>query len=187
MLTPIDIQNQTFNKTLRGYDPEEVKTFLRQVAQEWAALLEEKHQLRQKVEQLTTELQRYKEMEALLQKTLLQAEETSRSTLHTAEQKAALLIAEAQQKAQEILAQTERRKEQLEEAIRALQQRRQDILLELRSFLTLQLEKLEQLSQVSGSVISTAATKTNTPVTPPPLTTPPPTTHTWAAKIAEKL
>lgn len=180
MLTPIDIQNQTFNRTLRGYDPEEVKTFLRQVAQEWAALLEEKHQLKQKVEQLSTELQRYKEMEALLQKTLLQAEETSRSTLHTAEQKAALLVAEAQQKAQEILAQTERRKEQLEEAIRALQQRRQDILLELRSFLTLQLEKLEQLSQAVGPSAAAGGAKT-----PPPV--PPPSTPTWATKIAEKL
>ena len=180
MLTPIDIQNQTFNRTLRGYDPEEVKTFLRQVAQEWAALLEEKHQLKQKVEQLSTELQRYKEMEALLQKTLLQAEETSRSTLHTAEQKAALLVAEAQQKAQEILAQTERRKEQLEEAIRALQQRRQDILLELRSFLTLQLEKLEQLSQAVGPSAAAGGAKTPPPV--PPLSTP-----TWATKIAEKL
>ncbi|MCS7298007.1 MAG: DivIVA domain-containing protein [Bacteroidia bacterium] len=176
MLTPIDIQNQTFNRSLRGYDPEEVRAFLRQVAQIWGALLEEKHALKQKVEQLSAELARYKEMESLLQRTLLQAEEASRLTLQNAEKNAALLLQEAQHKADEIISEAHRQKAHLEEAIQVLRQRRQDILLELKAFLSLQLERLEQLER-------------NTPILSDALTakTPPPSTPTWAAKIAEKL
>ncbi len=184
MLTPIDIQNQTFNRTLRGYDPEEVRAFLRQLAQEWSALLEERHTLRQKVEQLSTELTRYKEMESLLQRTLLQAEENSRITLQNAEKNAALILQEARQKADEILHALQRQREQLEEAIQTLQQRRQEILLELRTFLSLQLERLDQFSRAPGSPSPAVS-----PTTPPPVspTASPPKTPSWAEKIAAKL
>ncbi|MCX7605666.1 MAG: DivIVA domain-containing protein [Bacteroidia bacterium] len=181
MLTPIDIQNQTFNRTLRGYDPEEVRTFLRQVAQEWGSVLEEKHSLLQKVEQLSSELKRYKEMESLLQRTLLQAEENSRLTLQNAEKNANLILQEARQKAEETLAALNRQKEHIEQAIQHLQQRRQDILLELRSFLTLQLERLEQLA---GN--PTPVEKKN-PTPPPSSSATSSPTISWAAKIADKL
>lgn len=183
MLTPIDIQNQTFNRSLRGYDPDEVRTFLRQVAQEWAALLEEKHSLKQKVEQLSADLAKYKEMENILQRTLLQAEEASRLTLQNAEKNAALLLQEAQQKADEMIRAAQRQKSQLEEAIQILQQRRQDILLELRTFLTLQLERLEQLTQSVPQAVSSSAPA----VSHSPKMAPPPAKSEWAAKIAEKL
>lgn len=182
MLTPIDIQNQTFNRTLRGYDPEEVRTFLRQLAQEWSTLLEERHTLRQKVDQLNSELTRYKEMENLLQRTLLQAEENSRITLQNAEKNAALILQEARQKAEETLHALQRQRQQLEEAIETLQQRRQDILLELRTFLSLQLERLDQFSRQGSPSASTPA-----PIPPPPSPAPPQKSPSWAEKIAAKL
>ncbi|MCS7188178.1 MAG: DivIVA domain-containing protein [Bacteroidia bacterium] len=176
----MDIQNQSFNRALRGYDPDEVRTFLRRVAQEWGNLLDDRHALRQKVEQLTSELNRYKEMEALLQRTLLQAEENSRITLQNAEKNAALILQEARQKAEEVLANLQRKKEEIEQSIQALQQRKQDILLELRSFLTLQLEKLDQF--------------TKSPLTPSPapsssmFSSPSYSKEvSWVAKIAEKI
>ncbi|MCS6790360.1 MAG: DivIVA domain-containing protein [Bacteroidia bacterium] len=174
MLTPIDIQNQTFNRTLRGYDPEEVRNFLRQVAHAMSELLEERHTLRQKNEQLQRELNHYKEMEALLQRTLLQAEEASRQTIQNAEKNATLILQEARQKAEEMLASARRQREQIEEAIEILQQRRQGILLELKTFLTLQLERLEQLNHHAP----------NTASAPPPTTEKP---SSWASRIADKL
>lgn len=185
MLTPIDIQNQTFNRTLRGYDPEEVRAFLRQLAQEWSTLLEERHTLRQKVDQLSTELTRYKEMENLLQRTLLQAEENSRITLQNAEKNAALILQEARQKAEETLHALQRQRQQLEEAIETLQQRRQDILLELRTFLTLQLERLDQFSRHAGPPPSPTASPAPSPS--PSTPAPPPKSPSWAEKIAAKL
>lgn len=190
MLTPIDIQNQTFNRALRGYDPEEVRTFLRQVAQEWGAVLEEKHALKQKADQLSAELSRYKEMEALLQRTLLQAEESSRLTLQNAEKNANLIIQEAKQKAEETLSALRQQKEQIEQSIQALLQRRQDIILELRSFLSLQLERLEQLAQGQG--LTQTGIRSTLPPPPsvpqePPSSPPSSPTLSWAAKIAEKL
>lgn len=188
MLTPIDIQNQTFNRSLRGYDPEEVRTFLRQVAQAWGALLDEKHALKQKVDQLSGELARYKEMESILQRTLLQAEETSRVTLQNAEKNAALILQEARQKADEILTTARQQQSRLEDAIQTLQQRRQDIILELKAFLTLQLERLEQLAQSTPAAQALTPPPISTPTTPPPASTASTSPgKSWVAKIAEKL
>lgn len=184
MLTPIDIQNQTFNRTLRGFDPDEVRAFLRQLAQEWSTLLEERNTLRQKVEQLSSELARYKEMESLLQRTLLQAEENSRITLQNAEKNAALILQEARQKAEETLQALQRQRQQLEEAIETLQQRRQHILLELRTFLSLQLERLDQFTHPTGASSSAASPSLpSSPHTP----SSPTKSFSWAEKIAEKL
>ncbi len=183
MLTPLDIQNQSFNKALRGYDPEEVRAFLRQAAQEWARLLEEKRDLQRKIEAFSQEIARYKEMESLLQRTLLQAEESSRALIDNAEKKAQLILEEAHQKAASELAALQKEKQQLEESIRQLRERRLDILLELRSFLQMQLERLEPLAQESPK----APPVPSTPLPPEKLAPSRPEVTPWASKLAEKL
>jgi len=186
MLTPLDIQNQTFNRTLRGYDPEEVRAFLRQVAQLWSRLLEENQDLRKKVDSLSQEIARYREMESLLQRTLLQAEESSRALLENAEKKAQLIIHEAEQKAESILHNLQKEKEALEGHIELLRQRRQELILELRTFLQMQLERLDHLSQDARHPISTPpASLTPTPPQPPPPASPTPSN--WISKLAERL
>jgi cell division initiation protein len=181
MLTPLDIQNQTFNRALRGYDPEEVRSFLRQVAQAWSRLLEEQQELRKKVESLSQEITRYREMESLLQRTLLQAEESSRALLENAEKKAQLIIHDAQQKAETILHNLQKEKESLESHIEQLKQRRLELILELRTFLQMQLERLDHLSK-----------EPKVPASPAP--SPSPASHptapgspSWISKLAEKL
>jgi cell division initiation protein len=183
MLTPLDIQNQTFNRALRGYDPEEVRSFLRQVAQAWSRLLEEQQELRKKVESLSQEITRYREMESLLQRTLLQAEESSRALLENAEKKAQLIIHDAQQKAEALLHNLQKEKESLESHIEQLKQRRLELILELRTFLQMQLERLDHLSK-----------EPKVPASPPPAPSPSPASHptapgslSWISKLAEKL
>jgi cell division initiation protein len=44
-LTPLDIRKQEFRKTLRGFDPIEVQTFLEMVGEEYEQLLEKNKQL----------------------------------------------------------------------------------------------------------------------------------------------
>ena len=179
MLTPLDIQNQTFNRTLRGYDPEEVRAFLRQVALSWSHLLEENQDLRKKVESFSQEIARYREMESLLQRTLLQAEESSRALIENAEKKAQLIIHEAEQKAEALLHNLQKEKEALESHIELLRQRRQELILEIRTFLQMQLERLDHLSR-----------DTKPPASAPPAVTaptPPPASPNWISKLAEKL
>jgi len=184
MLTPLDIQNQTFNRVLRGYDPEEVRTFLRQTAQAWSRLLEEHQELRKKVDTLTQEITRYREMESLLQRTLLQAEESSRALIENAEKKAQLIVHEAQQKAEATLHSLQKEKEALESHIELLKQRRLELILELRTFLQMQLERLDHLSKDTKP-----PTLSTSPTTPPPVAPKPPNTEpaNWISKLAEKL
>jgi cell division initiation protein len=192
MLTPLDIQNQSFNRTLRGYDTEEVRTFLRQVAQAWARLLEEQQDLRKKVESLLQEVSRYREMESLLQRTLLQAEESSRALIDNAEKKAQLIVREAEQKAEDYVHALHKEKEAIEAHIEQLKQRRLEVILELRTFLQMQLERLEHLSKDAKAQTSTTNSQSmppqklpqapTAPVTPPSSEKPP-----WISKLAEKL
>ncbi len=187
MLTPLDIQNQTFNRALRGYDPEEVRTFLRQVAQAWSRILEDQQEFRKKVETLSQEIARYREMESLLQRTLLQAEESSRALIENAEKKAQLIVHEAQQKAEALLHGLQKEKEALESHIEQLKQRRLELILELRTFLQMQLERLDHLSrEVKAAPVSPVSIL---PATPNSVPTPPPTSESpsWINKLAEKL
>lgn len=179
MLTPLDIQNQTFNRALRGYDPEEVRSFLRQVAQAWSRLLEEQQELRKKVESLSQEITRYREMESLLQRTLLQAEESSRALIENAEKKAQLIIHDAQQKAEAILHNLQKEKESLESHIEQLKQRRLELILELRTFLQMQLERLDHLSKDLKASVPPPPSPTSRPTSPHP--------PSWISKLAEKL
>jgi cell division initiation protein len=185
MLTPLDIQNQTFNRALRGYDPEEVRSFLRQVAQAWSRLLEEQQELRKKVESLSQEITRYREMESLLQRTLLQAEESSRALLENAEKKAQLIIHDAQQKAETILHNLQKEKESLEGHIEQLKQRRLELILELRTFLQMQLERLDHLSKDPKAPAPPPSPLSPSPSPPSHPTAP--GSPSWISKLAEKL
>ncbi|MCF6289798.1 MAG: DivIVA domain-containing protein [Desulfobacterales bacterium] len=51
-ITPEDIQHQEFQVRLRGFDMDEVDTFLEQVAEELYALLRENDQLRERIREL---------------------------------------------------------------------------------------------------------------------------------------
>lgn len=49
-ITPLDIRQKTFEKIYRGYDKDEVSTFLSYLSQEWEKLVEEKNALEIKYE-----------------------------------------------------------------------------------------------------------------------------------------
>src|SRR5688500_17654053 len=103
MITPIEIRQHTFSKSLRGYDTEEVKAFLITLSQEFEKQMEEIRKLRTELDKTKSNLENFKEMESILHKTLLQAEQSSKTTLENAKKDAELKIQEAEHKAAEII------------------------------------------------------------------------------------
>lgn len=63
MLSPIDIHNKEFKRSLRGYDVDEVNEFLDLIVRDMEVLIREKNELEQQVEELTQQLEQMEQME----------------------------------------------------------------------------------------------------------------------------
>ncbi|MBI0399728.1 DivIVA domain-containing protein [Cyclobacterium marinum] len=98
-ITPLDIRQKTFEKNFRGYDKDEVSTFLSYLSQEWEKLVEEKNALEIKYEHAEKEASKLREVEQSLFKTLKTAEDTGASIIEQANKTAELILKEAQMNA----------------------------------------------------------------------------------------
>jgi len=98
-ITPLDIRQKTFEKNFRGYDKDEVSTFLSYLSQEWEKLVEEKNALKIKYEHAEKEASKLREVEQSLFKTLKTAEDTGASIIEQANKTAELILKEAQMNA----------------------------------------------------------------------------------------
>lgn len=143
MITPIEIRQHSFNRTLRGFDTEEVRGFLTSLAAEWERLLEENRKIKSELERTKTNLDSYKEMEAILHKTLLQAEQSSKAMMENAKRDAELKTQEAENKAIEIIQKALEDRKKVETEIHDLAAKRNDVLQQLKMFLLTQTERLK--------------------------------------------
>ncbi|WP_210463628.1 MULTISPECIES: DivIVA domain-containing protein [Rufibacter] len=102
-ITPLEIRQKTFEKAFRGLDKEEVQAFLLTLSQQWEKLQDENKDLRVKLEVAGREVQKLREVESSLYKTLKTAEDTSTSIVEQASKAADLQVREAQLKADQVL------------------------------------------------------------------------------------
>ncbi len=160
-LTPLDIRKREFDRSLRGYDPQEVDAFLDMVAEQWEDLDDERRRLKNKVEELQSRMDHYQEVEEALQQALDQTRKNAEETLQNAREKAERIVEDAKAEAAEIEREAERivedardqaqeikrdaeaEREQLKADIRHLQNRRTEAVARLRGFLNSELEVLE--------------------------------------------
>lgn len=103
MLTPLDIENKRFTKTIKGYNVDEVDDFLDQVTIEYEKLYKENAEFKSKLEQLNKELEHYKTVEHTLQNTLLMAQSTAEDIKTMAQKQADQMIDEAKIEAQKMV------------------------------------------------------------------------------------
>jgi len=87
-ITPLEIRQHEFEKTFRGYNIEEVDSFLVNLSQEWERLLNESKMLRMQLEIAEKEANKLREIEMTLYKTLKTAEDTSTMITDQANQQA---------------------------------------------------------------------------------------------------
>ena len=102
-ITPLEIRQKSFERTMRGYDKDEVTAFLVTLSQEWERLLDETKELRIKYEASEKEVSKLREVESSLYKTLKTAEDTGANLIEQANKTADLHLRETQFKAEAIL------------------------------------------------------------------------------------
>lgn len=103
MLTPLDIENKKFSKTLKGYNVDEVDDFLDQVTLEYERLYKDNAEFKNKFEQMEKELEHYKTVEHTLQNTLLMAQSTAEDIKTMAQKQADQIIEDAKIEAQRMV------------------------------------------------------------------------------------
>jgi cell division initiation protein len=102
-ITPLDIQQKQFATRLRGFDMEEVDSFLELIREEMEELLRENANLREEARRFEKQLKEYKNMEVTLRDTLVKTQELVEEYKTTAKKDAELLRKEAELQAEEIL------------------------------------------------------------------------------------
>jgi len=95
MLSALDIKKKEFEQKMRGYDVDEVRKFLDDVAKEFELLIRDEISLEDEVEDAKKKLDHYQSIESTLEKTLLAAQQTVVRMEEHAKKEAELILSEA--------------------------------------------------------------------------------------------
>ena len=102
-ITPLDIQQKQFASKFRGFDMEEVDSFLELLREEMEELLRDNANLREEARRFEKQLKEYKNIETTLRDTLVKTQEIVEEYRTTAKRDAELVRKEAELEAEQIL------------------------------------------------------------------------------------
>lgn len=119
-LTPLEIQKQTFIRSMRGYSADEVRAYLHLVAEEIEDLLRKVELLGRENTLLRDEIGEHNEREQILKDTLLSAQRVSEELKSNAEKEAELIIKDAELLSEKMISQAMARIGELETVIQEL-------------------------------------------------------------------
>jgi cell division initiation protein len=116
-LTPLEIQKQTFSRTIKGYNPDEVRAYLHLVAEEIERLVRDNDRFSREVAVLREDLQDHSNRERILKDTLLSAQKVAEDLTTNARKEAELIVKDAELLADRLISQAMQRVGDLEKAI----------------------------------------------------------------------
>ncbi len=145
-ITPLSIKRQEFKRNIRGYDPDEVNTFLEIIADEFDQLQKKNEELSATISQMQKKLQDYQQIEKGLQQTLLAAQETSSRSMEASKRQAVLLIKEAEIKAKQIIDKARADAKEISEAVLELKNHKQTLVARLKAIIMAQKQLLDAIS-----------------------------------------
>ena len=99
-ITPLDIQQVAFRIKMRGYDRQEVDSFLDSVTEDYEELVRENNSLKEKVADFEGQVAELKKKEGTLNSTLMQAQDVVEGMKSNAQKDAELVLREAELKAE---------------------------------------------------------------------------------------
>ncbi len=102
-ITPLDIQQKQFSTKFRGFDMEEVDSFLELIREEMEELLRENANLREEARRFEKQLKEYKNLETTLKDTLVSAQQMVEEYKNNSKKDAELIKKDAELRAEEII------------------------------------------------------------------------------------
>lgn len=161
-LTPLEIQKTRFAQRMRGYDPQEVESFLSLVAEEMTNLLADIERLERENRFYRKRLEEGESREHQLQQTLLRAQKVSDEITDAAKREAKLMVREAEMAGDKLVQQALERASSLEGKIEDLRVARRELQLKFKNTLDLFRRILEDDAEDerSTAVVRTLTRKT---------------------------
>lgn len=102
-ITPLDIQNKQFRVKFRGFDVEEVGSFLELIREELEELLRENATLKDQLNRADEQIVEYRKMEVTLRETLMVAQQMVEEYKSNAKKEAELIQKQAEIEAENII------------------------------------------------------------------------------------
>jgi cell division initiation protein len=142
-MTPVEIRHVPIGRGFWGYRRGSVERLLDEVADSFEDVWRERADFADRIEQLGSELQRHRELENLLRKTLVSAEAAAQEQREGARREADRLVAEAHEEARRITFAATAERERLQTDVRRLRE-------QLRTALA-SLEELDGADEVAAA------------------------------------
>jgi len=146
MITPLDIQNKEFSKSVNGYKKDDVDGFLDLITVDFEKLFGENALLKTENIRLTSELQKYRGSEGAVLETLEAAKALMGDISASAEKRAEILLKNAELDAELITREARESVEKLNEETVLLKNRFTVFQSKYRNMLELELERFDTLS-----------------------------------------
>ncbi len=134
-ITALDIENKSFARSIRGYDPVEVDEFLDSVAESLQQCSENNKRLEQEKHLVEDQLKEYSNLKDSLQDALLMAQQSADDKINSAREKGEAIIAEARARSEHILFEADSEREKIRREINQLKSYRQELNSELKSLI----------------------------------------------------
>ncbi|SHI41190.1 DivIVA domain-containing protein [Propionispora hippei] len=147
MLTPLDIHNQEFKRSFRGYNEEEVDEFLDRVIKDYEQLYRENIEIKESLDRLNSKLEHFQNMENTLHNTLMIAQETAEEVKLNAKKETELLIKETEIKAQKMIEEAMGKVRKMSGEYEELQKQAQIFRTRIRTLLQAQLEMVKNAEE----------------------------------------
>jgi len=153
-LTALEIKQQQFEKSLRGYDVSEVKAYLSLVANEWEHMVGKMREMEAQLEKMDEKLKHYERVEQALHETLQTAKDSAEQKLVGAKKESRNIIERAEMESDSIVREANQKRQQIRQSILRLLDRREEIIGGMKSYLEMAQESLQHFSRDEASLFS---------------------------------
>ncbi|MFO0754656.1 MAG: DivIVA domain-containing protein [Thermodesulfovibrionales bacterium] len=142
-LTPLDIQQKQFPMRFRGFDVDEVYSFLELIREELEELLRENASLKEQLSRADEQVSEYKKMENTLRETLITTQQMVEDYKSNARKEAELIMKEAELKADSTIKEAQEKVVKIHEDIVDLKGIRRHFKEEIRRLIESHMKMLE--------------------------------------------
>ncbi|WP_245683942.1 DivIVA domain-containing protein [Rhodohalobacter halophilus] len=151
-LTALEIKQQQFEKSLRGYDTAEVHAYLNLIASEWEHMVGKVRELEAQIDKMDDKLKHYERVEEALHETLQTAKDSAEQKLSGAKKESINIIEKAEMEADSIVREAHQQRQQIRQSILRLLDRREEIISGIKSYLDIASDSLNQFSKDEASL-----------------------------------
>jgi len=169
-ITPMDIEQQEFSRSFRGYNEEEVDDFLDKIVKDYEELINENLKLNEEIERMQEKLKEFGQIEETLRSALLNAQKSAEEMKERVEDEAKVIIEKAEMEAKALKQQVFQREDQVKNEVDNLRRYKFIFKEKFKSMLNLYLKMIESEDfeeegnyDIKGEEVSKKKTKEKLP------------------------